>query len=121
MERHAKSHKRSLKRDKAAIDGTLSKWRSRRLSDISPDDVARLHDRIGKEKGRYVADRALALLRTTFNVGRRWRLFVGPNPTEGIRMFREEKRERFLSPDELRRVNDALSHEPNEYWRASFH
>ena len=35
-------------------------------------------------------------------------------------MFHEEKRERFLSPDELRRVNDALAEEPNEYWRAYF-
>jgi integrase len=120
MERHAKAHKRSWKRDEAAINGTLSKWRSRRVSDISPDDVARLHERIGKEKGRYAANRTLALLRTMFNVGRHWRLFVGPNPTEGIRMFREEKRERFLSPDELKRVNDALTEEPNESWRAYF-
>jgi hypothetical protein len=45
-----------------------------------------------------------------------WRLFLGPNPTEGIRIFREEKRERFLSPDELRRVNEALAEEPNEFW-----
>jgi integrase len=120
MERHARPHKRSWMRDEAAINGTLSKWRSRRLSDISPDEVARLHERIGKEKGHYAANRTLALLRTMFNVGRHWRLFVGPNPTEGIRMFREEKRERFLSPDELKRVNDALAEEPNEYWRAYF-
>jgi hypothetical protein len=56
-----------------------------------------------------------------FNVGRHWRLFVGPNPTEGIRMFREEKRERFLSPDELRRVNEALTEEPNESGGHIFH
>ena len=35
-------------------------------------------------------------------------------------MFCEEKRDRFLSPDELRRINDALAEEPNEYWRAYF-
>lgn len=55
-----------------------------------------------------------------FNLGRHWRLFDGPNPTEGIKMFREEKRERFLSPDELRRVNEALAEEPNLFWRAYF-
>jgi hypothetical protein len=113
MERHAKPHKRSWTRDEAGINGTLSEWTSRRLSDISPDDVARLHERIGKEKGRYAANRTLALLRTMFNIGRHWRLFVGSNPTEGIRMFRDEKRERFLSPDELRHVNEALAEEPN--------
>ncbi len=120
IERHAKSHKRSWKRDAQMIGGYLSKWKNRRLSDIEPDDVARLHDSLGKENGRYAANRTLALLRTMFNVGRDWRLFLGPNPTEGIRMFREEKRERFLSPDELRRVNEALAQDPNEYWRAYF-
>src|SRR5437762_3073017 len=35
-------------------------------------------------------------------------------------MFRKEKRERFLSPDELRRVNEALAEEPNVFWRAYF-
>jgi len=36
--------------------------------------------------------------------------------TEGIRRFHEEKRERFLSPNELQRVNEALAKELNEGW-----
>jgi hypothetical protein len=51
MEHHAKSHKRSWKRDAQIIDGYLSKWKTRRLSDIGPDDLARLHDTLGKEMG----------------------------------------------------------------------
>jgi integrase len=102
------------------IDGYLSKWKTGRLSDISVDDVARLHERLGKENGRYAANRTLAFLRTMFNLARDWRLFLGPNPTDGIKMFREEKRERFLSPDELRRVNEALIEEPSQFWRAYF-
>jgi hypothetical protein len=47
IERHAKLHKRSWKRDAQMIAGYLSKWKNRRLSDISPDDVARLHNRLG--------------------------------------------------------------------------
>jgi integrase len=120
IERHAKLHKRSWNRDLQMIDGYLSKWRNRRLSDIRPDDVARLHNRLGEENGHYAANRIVALLRTMFNLGRHWRLFDGPNPTEGIKMFREEKRERFLSPDELSRVNEALREESNAYWRAYF-
>jgi hypothetical protein len=34
----------------------LSKWRNRRLSDISVDDVVRLNDRLEKETGRYAAN-----------------------------------------------------------------
>jgi len=120
IERHAKLHKRSWKRDTQMIDAYLSKWRNRRLSDISLDEVARLHDRLGKENGRYAANRTIALLRTMFNLGHHWRLFNAPNPTEGIKMFREDKRERFLSPEELRRVNEALTEEPNVFWRAYF-
>jgi integrase len=120
IERHARSHKRSWKRDAQMIDGYLSKLKTRRLSDISVDDVARLHENLGKNNGRYAANRALALLRTMFNLARHWRFFHGPNPTEGIKMYREEKRERFLSSDELRRVNEALVEEPNQFWRAYF-
>jgi hypothetical protein len=62
IERHAKLHKRSWKRDAQMIAGYLSKWKNRRLSDISPDDVARLHNRLGQEDGHYAANRAIALL-----------------------------------------------------------
>jgi hypothetical protein len=61
IERHAKLHKRSWKRDTQMIGRYLSKWRNRRLSDISLDDVARLHDRLGKENGCYAANRTIAL------------------------------------------------------------
>jgi integrase len=120
MERHAKLHKRSWRDDEWAINHYLSGWKNRRLSDISVDDLARLHRLLGEKNGRYAANRTVALVRAMFNLGREWSLFVGPNPAEGVKMFREEKRERFLSPDELRRVNNALLQEPSEYWRAYF-
>lgn len=49
-----------------------------------------------------------------------WKTFAGENPAARIKMFKEHKRERFLSPDELQRVNDALLQEPDPYWRAYF-
>jgi integrase len=55
-----------------------------------------------------------------FNVARDMKFYAGENPAARIKLFREEKRERFLSPEELRRVNEALIHEPNHYWRAYF-
>jgi hypothetical protein len=45
---------------------------------------------------------------------------VGDNPAIRIKLLSETKRDRFLSPDELARVNSALTQEPNEYWRAYF-
>jgi len=49
-----------------------AKWRTRRLQDITTDDIARLHDRLGKGNGRYAANRTVALLRTMFNLARDW-------------------------------------------------
>ena len=44
----------------------------------------------------------------------------GANPAARIKFYHEEKRDRFLSPEELRRVNSALVDEPNPYWRGYF-
>jgi integrase len=65
-------------------------------------------------------NRSVALIRSMFNFARKKRHFSGENPAASVDFFPEEKRERFLSPDELRRVNEALLQEPNEYWRAYF-
>ena len=55
-----------------------------------------------------------------FNIARGMKLFTGENPAAGIKLFREDKRDRFLSPEELRRVSEAIREEPNEYWRTHF-
>ena len=120
LERYAQPHERTWKRDAQMIAGYLAKWRSRRLSDISTDDVARLHQKLGKDNGRYAANRTVALLRTMFNLARDWGHLDAPNPAMRIKFYREEKRDRFLSPDELRRVNEALVEEPSLLWRAYF-
>jgi integrase len=82
--------------------------------------VARLHGRIGDEHGRYAANRTLALLRTMFNLARTWELFKGDNPVQGIKQFKEQRRERYLSPEELQKVNAALLEEPDWRWRTYF-
>ena len=51
---------------------------------------------------------------------RDWGLLRGENPAARIRLLPETRRDRFLSPDELARVNFALDQEPNQYWRAYF-
>jgi integrase len=120
IERYAKPHKRTWKRDAQMIAGYLSRWRNRMLSDITIDDVARLHERLGRENGRYAANRTVALLRTMFNLARDWGHLETSNPAARVKFYREEKRDRFLSPEELRRVNEALAEEPDPYWRAYF-
>jgi len=113
--------RRSLPRMVERIDKYLAPWRNRRASDITPGEVAQLHQTIGKERGQVIANRvALLLMRAIFNHALKLRLFKGENPAAGIEPFAESARERFLTPAELERVNNELAAEPHPYWRAYF-
>lgn len=135
LERHATPRKRSAGEDQRMLRDVLppnagdekrgpspipSTWKNRRLSDITRAEVAQLHARLQRDRGLYTANRVLALLRTMFNLAERWGTFHAENPVAGIRMFREEKRDRFLNPDELKRTLAAIDEEPDWRWKAYF-
>jgi integrase len=119
MDSHAKPHKRTWEADQRQYDTYLKPWAGRRLSAIGKADVATLQLRIAEQKGRYIANKVLALLRAMFNraadIG-----FAGPNPTAGIKKFPEEKRDRFLHGDDLRVFFSALAADPNADLRDYF-
>jgi integrase len=113
--------RRSLDRLRERAGKYLSQWRNRLASDITPADAAELHQRIGKERGRVIANRvAVILLRAIFNHAIKLKLFKGDNPAVAVQRFAEQARERFLTPAELERVNEELTREPHPYWRAYF-
>jgi integrase len=118
LERHA-PRKRSARNDRAVLRNHLSGWRPRALSEITQHDLERLHAELGRT-APYQANRAVALLRKMFNLALDWGLLLGENPAGGIRFYPEEKRQRYLMPDELPRVFAALQDEKNEYARAAF-
>lgn len=121
IDQHAKPHKRSWKEDQRRITAhLLPRFGTRRLSDVKPDEIVAMQNVLKRERGLYESNRVAVLLRTMFNIARDMKLFAGDNPAGRIKLFREAKRERFLSPEELARVNQALAEEPNEYWRAYF-
>ncbi len=134
MTDHAERHKRSAGDDRAMLRDVLFKqddapdrdpapvpatWKSRRLSDISRDDVRQLHARISTD-APYRANRVLALLRKMFNLAKTWDVFTGDNPVVGIIANKERSRDRHLSPDELKRVLASIDAEPDERWRSYF-
>ena len=61
----------------------------------------------------YQANRVLALMSKMFSVAVNWG-WRGDNPVKGIERFHEERRERWLSDDELGRILSALAIHPNE-------
>ena len=78
------------------------------MDQLEPSLVAHMH--LSFRETPYAANRALAVLsgmmKWAEQQGYRPR---GSNPIKGLERFREQKRERFLSEVELRRLGDALT------------
>ena len=117
IDEHSRTHKRSWIRDVRRL-ARCKVWGGRRISDISAADVLKIEQKIAQEHGPVEANRTLELLRSVFNKAQRWGIAEG-NPALGFARFREIRRDRFLSDDELRRLNTALLAE-SEPWRSYF-
>src|SRR5207247_8376269 len=114
--RHA-PRKRSARDDQAMLHTHLAAFRMRKLTDLTRNDVVRLHAQVG-ETAPYRANRVVALLRKMFNLARDWGLHDGENPATRIQMFREEARDRFVQPEELPRLFQAIAEESDPSVRA---
>ncbi len=119
LDHHAKERKRTWRDDAAQFDRHLQPLAKRKASAITRADVKRLHASIGRECGKYAANRALALVSAVFNVAGR-EAGIEFNPAKGVGRFREQSRDRFLRADELRAFFKALADEPNPTWRDLF-
>ncbi len=86
------------------IDPRIGK---RLVPDIQRSDIAALHHDMRETP--YQANRTLGVLSKIFNLAELWGLRPdGSNPCRHVKRFREERRERFLSDEEYRRLGDAL-------------
>jgi integrase len=104
----AKRHNKSWKEDEKQFNLYLSRdWKNRRLGEITRADVQRMHLRIG-ERGKYSANRTLALVGHMFRRTAADHGWTGGNPAAGVQKFKEKSRERFLHPDELPKLYAAL-------------
>src|SRR5215831_14225058 len=111
--------KRSARDDRGMLQTHLAVFRTRKLTDLSRNDVARLHAKIG-ETAPYRANRVVALLRKMFNLARDWGLYTGENPATRIQLFPEESRDRFVQPEELPLLFRAIAEEPDLALRVFF-
>jgi integrase len=115
MERHGNA-KKSAGDDQRRIDRhVLPAWGSLKARAVKRADVATLHAKIGKA-APYEANRTLALLSKMFELARRWGFVPDghSNPARDIDRFKEAKRDRWLTPDELPRLAQAINEEPNQ-------
>jgi integrase len=97
----AKEYRRNLTRFILPALGRL------RVQDVTRADVAKFHHDLRHIP--YQANRNLEIISKMFNLAEMWGLRPdGSNPRRHLRKYPEEKRERFLSAAELRRLGQVL-------------
>ncbi len=110
VDEHARPKKKpsSVKADLCNLKNHILPALGRRaIADVSRADIARLHHSMRATPGG--ANRTLALLSKMFNLAERWGLRPdGTNPCRHVERYRERKRQRFLSDEELARLGSAL-------------
>ena len=78
-----------------------------RVPDVQRSNIAALHHDLRETP--YQANRTLGVLSKMFNLAELWELRPdGTNPCRHVNRFKEDKRERFLSDAEYRRLGSAL-------------
>jgi integrase len=86
----------------------LPKIGSHKVIDVTRAEIAKLHH--GFRDIPYQANRTLGVLSKMFNLAEIWGLRPdGSNPCRHVKKYPEKKRERFLSPEELKRLGDVLN------------
>jgi integrase len=79
-----------------------------KLDKVTPSDIAKMHRRIGQIKPM-TANRVVECIGSIYRYAAICGLVLrGHNPAANIQAFREQRRERFLTTDELARLGDAI-------------
>jgi integrase len=113
LERHAVPKKRpkSVRDDQAMLENIiLPKLGAKKVDAIGRRDVEAIQ--VAMKDRPYQANRVLSLLSKMFNLAVEWE-WRADNPAKGIQRFDEQKRDRWLSDDELRRLCSVLDEHPN--------
>jgi integrase len=83
-----------------------------KVEQLTYDQCDALHRRLSV-RTPIQANRAIGLLRKACNLAIRWR-WIDRNPAQGIALNPENKRERYLTPDEIDRLNAAMRDHPEQ-------
>jgi integrase len=109
LDEYAATHKRptSLRNDRQMIQRIIVPTiGSLRLKSIGKRDIQSLHASLNSTP--YRANRVLSLLSKMFGLAKDWGIMT-ENPARGVPRFQEDRRERWLSKEELGRFLDALN------------
>ena len=120
LNEYAKPHKASWSGDLHYYEKFLRKLDNKKISDITRNDIERLHNQVKELSGLYSANRMLALMSKIYNKAIDWG-FEGANPALRIKKFKEQSRDRALQADEIGAFFKALNEEPNIIFKCYFY
>lgn len=105
----AKGTKRSWNSDLSKLNNHLiPKFGNRRLTEITLRDVQLYHAQVKQSHCAGTANRHLSVVSKLYKCAIQWGI-VERNPCSGVKKFQENNaRQRFLSPDEIRRLYKAM-------------
>ncbi len=113
LQRHAIPNKRpeSVRNDRSMLDRLILPQLGKvKVAAVNRRDIELIHNSLRERP--YQANRVLALLSKMFNLAMAWG-WRGDNPARGIPRFHEDRRQRWLSAEELSRLWAALQSHPN--------
>ena len=106
-----KKRPRSVRNDRALIERlVLPRIGGKKVTAVQARDIHALH--FAMKDTPYQANRLLALLSKMFALAVHWGM-PGDNPVKGIQRYHEERRERWLSDTELKRLLGVLATHSN--------
>jgi integrase len=119
---HALPYKKTAHEDLAKFNKYLAtreygvNLAKHRLAEITIGEVRTVFNGIGK-KHPITANRVLALVSSVFSKAIEDELFLGINPCSAVKRFKENERERYITPQEFPAFLEALALCPNETTR----
>lgn len=109
--------KSTLKDYQRLWNSKLSQLGKKKISDISGDDLRRLHHKISQDNGIYIGNYCIKIIRAMFNHAIREDKYDGRNPATSVKLNKTEPRVRYLEHSELERFFNILSEYDNEISR----
>jgi integrase len=113
LDRYLADHApRKRERSRREDESLIAQWirpelGKKKVADVRHGDIEKLHRKITGTGTPIRANRAAALLSKAFSLAIRWEMRAD-NPATGLERNAEEKRNRYLAGDELRRLTEAL-------------
>jgi integrase len=95
-------------------------WLEREVSTITRAEIADRHLVIAGKRGRVAAARSVKALRSLYKFADENDLYTGRNVAKAVRVEDTQPRRRFLSPDEQKRVREALDDPSHAEWVKPF-